>query len=72
MSMMSCKGYDARIAFDAGDEIFFGGLTATHDIISFYADAVADLEAAFHEAVDDDIETCAKVGTQPEKPYSGS
>jgi len=32
---------------------------------------VADLRGAFHEAVDDYVETCAKVGKEPQKPYSG-
>ena len=27
--------------------------------------------AAFHEAVEDYIETCAKVGKEPQKAYSG-
>ena len=30
-----------------------------------------ELKAAFREAVDDYIETCAKIGKQPQKPYSG-
>jgi predicted HicB family RNase H-like nuclease len=29
------------------------------------------LKAAFHEAVDDYIETCAKIGKDPQKSYSG-
>lgn len=41
------------------------------DGIGFHADTVTKLEAAFREAVDDYIETCAKIGKAPEKPYSG-
>jgi len=40
-------------------------------VISFHADGVADLKAAFHEAVDDYVETCAKIGKEPQKPFSG-
>jgi predicted HicB family RNase H-like nuclease len=32
---------------------------------------VAELKAAFMESVDDYIETCRKVGKEPNKPYSG-
>ena len=32
---------------------------------------VADLQTAFHEAVDDYIATCEKIGKIPQKPYSG-
>lgn len=71
MTAMMYKGHVARVEFDADDEIFFGHLAGINDIIGFHADTVTDLKAAFHEAVDDYIETCAKVGKQPEKPYSG-
>jgi predicted HicB family RNase H-like nuclease len=71
MNTMSYKGYAARIEYDAEDEIFFGKLAGITDSISFHADTVADLKAAFHEAVDDYIETCAKIGKDPQKPYSG-
>jgi predicted HicB family RNase H-like nuclease len=68
---MTHKGYYATVAFDSEDEIFWGRLAGINDVISFHADNVADLKAAFHEAVDDYIEFCAKLGKRPEKPYSG-
>jgi predicted HicB family RNase H-like nuclease len=71
MNTMSYKGYAARIEYDAEDEIFFGKLAGVTDGISFHADTVADLKAAFREAVDDYIETCAKIGKDPQRPYSG-
>ena len=30
-----------------------------------------ELKAAFREAVDDYIETCAKIGKEPQRPFSG-
>ncbi|MGR7993818.1 type II toxin-antitoxin system HicB family antitoxin [Xanthobacter sp. ZOL 2024] len=71
MSTMSYKGYQARVEFDADDEIFVGHLAGINDIIGFHADTVEGLKAAFHEAVDDYVKTCAKVGKAPQKPYSG-
>ena len=41
------------------------------DLISFHADSVAALKLAFRQAVDDYLETCAKIGKLPSKPYSG-
>lgn len=72
MNMMTYKGYKASISFDEKDDIFFGRLLGINDVIGFHADTVTDLKAAFHEAVDDYVETCAKLGKQPEKPYSGN
>jgi predicted HicB family RNase H-like nuclease len=69
--VMAYKGYSARIEYDDEDRIFFGRLAGIRDGVGFHADTVADLRAAFEEAVDDYLETCAKVGKEPQKPYSG-
>ena len=42
------------------------------DVVSFHGESVAELEAAFHEAVDDYVAACAKLGQTPEKPASGT
>ena len=68
---LSYNGYSARIEFDAEDRLFFGRLAGIADGVSFHADNVAELEKAFREAVDDYVETCAKIGKSPDKPYSG-
>ncbi|MCK8780483.1 type II toxin-antitoxin system HicB family antitoxin [Rhizobium sp. NTR19] len=70
-NVMTYKGYSARIEFDAEDEIFVGRLAGINDGVGFHADNVEELRTAFHESVDDYIETCAKIGKSPEKPYSG-
>lgn len=48
-----------------------GRLLGINDVIGFHAESVSELQAAFHEAVEDYLETCAKFGKSPEKPYSG-
>ena len=68
---MSYKGYTARVEFDALDRIFFGRLAGIRDIITFHGTTVDELETAFKEAVDDYLATCAKLGEEPNKPYSG-
>jgi len=71
MTAIAYKGHFAHVEFDAEDEIFTGRLAGVNDIVGFHADSVEALKAAFHEAVDDYIETCRKAGKTPEKPYSG-
>jgi predicted HicB family RNase H-like nuclease len=68
---MTYKGYIACIEFDAQDRIFFGRLAGTRDIVTFHGKTVDELEAAFKEAVDDYLATCARLGDEPDKPYSG-
>ena len=59
MSTMSYKGFHARVGFDENDEIFTGRISGIQDIVGFHGDSVTSLKAAFHEAVDDYLETCA-------------
>ncbi len=67
----SYKGYAARIEFDAEDEIFTGRIAGISDVVGFHADSVKDLKSAFREAVDDYLETCARLSKSPQKAYSG-
>ena len=68
---MTYRGYTARIGFDGQDRIFFGRLAGIKDIVTFHGETVNELEAAFREAVDDYLATCAKLGDKPERLYSG-
>jgi predicted HicB family RNase H-like nuclease len=70
-SSMNYKGYLARIEFDDEDGIFVGRLAGIRDGIGFHADSVDELRAAFHSAVEDYLETCAQIGKEPQKAYSG-
>ncbi len=70
-SAMSYKGYAARVEYDDDDQIFTGLIAGIRDSVSFHADTVKGLQDAFHEAVDDYLETCAKLGKDPQKAYSG-
>ena len=68
---MSYKGYSARIDYDDEDGIFLGRIAGIRDGVGFHADSVAELREAFHEAVEDYLETCARIGKEPQKTYSG-
>lgn len=71
MNAMTYKGYTARIEYDDDDGIFTGRIAGIRDGVGFHADTVSDLRDAFHEAVEDYLETCAKLGKAPQKAYSG-
>jgi predicted HicB family RNase H-like nuclease len=72
MSAMHYKGFYARIEFDADDGIFVGHIAGINDVVGFHADNVADLRAAFQEAVDDYVAACRKIGKPAEKSFSGN
>ena len=68
---MTYRNYAARIEYDDEDGLFFGRIAGIQDGVGFHADSVDGLREAFQEAVDDYLETCAKIGKDPQKPYSG-
>lgn len=71
MDDLAYKGYTAHVEFDAEDRIFHGRIAGIRDIVTFHGESVKELLAAFEEAVDDYLETCEKLGQQPNKPFSG-
>jgi predicted HicB family RNase H-like nuclease len=68
---MTAKGYTALVSYDDDDGIFVGQIAGIRDGVTFHGDSVEALKAAFEEAVDDYLETCAKVGKEPQRAYSG-
>ncbi|WP_395543065.1 type II toxin-antitoxin system HicB family antitoxin [Neotabrizicola sp. sgz301269] len=68
---MSYRGYAARIDYDDADGIFTGRIAGIRDGVGFHADTVEGLREAFREAVEDYLETCARIGKEPQKTYSG-
>jgi predicted HicB family RNase H-like nuclease len=70
-NIMTYKDYSARIEYDDEDGIFTGQIAGIRDGVGFHGETVDDLRAAFHEAVDDYIETCQRLGKAPQKAFSG-
>jgi predicted HicB family RNase H-like nuclease len=71
MNVLEYKGYKARVELDPDDECFVGRLAGINDVVGFHGSSIEEIKAAFHEAVEDYLETCRKVGKTPERPYSG-
>ncbi|NGM44181.1 type II toxin-antitoxin system HicB family antitoxin [Rhodobacter sp. SGA-6-6] len=71
MNSMSYKGYSARIDYDDEDGLFVGRIAGIRDGVGFHADTVEGLREAFHEAVEDYLETCVRVGKEPQRSFSG-
>ena len=71
MNAMHHNGYTARVEFDAQDRLFVGHIAGIRDIVGFHGSSVVELEAAFHEAVDDYLAACKKLKQPPNRPFSG-
>jgi predicted HicB family RNase H-like nuclease len=71
MNTMMHKGYAARVEYSEDDECFIGHIAGIRDIVGFHGESVVELRTAFKEAVDDYVDTCARLGKEPNHPYSG-
>ena len=71
MNTMTFKGYAARVEYSEEDGCFVGHIAGIRDVIGFHGESVSELRAAFEEAVDDYLESCRKLGREPNHPYSG-
>ncbi|WP_060512588.1 type II toxin-antitoxin system HicB family antitoxin [Pseudomonas sp. NBRC 111124] len=71
MNVMTYRGYAARIEYSDEDQLLIGHVAGIRDVIGFHGESISELRRAFEEAVDDYIETCEKLGREPQKAYSG-
>lgn len=71
MNTMTYKGFPARVEYSEEDGCLVGHIAGIRDVIGFHGESVAELRAAFEEAVDDYLNTCKRLGQEPNRPYSG-
>lgn len=71
-NMLEYKGYYGSIEASPEDNCLFGKLEFIRPLINYEGRTVAELDAAFREAVDDYLQTCAHEGREPEKPCKGT
>jgi predicted HicB family RNase H-like nuclease len=65
------KGYLGLVEYSDEDSTFFGKILGIDDLVTFEGSSVEELKKAFHDAVDDYLETCAELSKVPEKAYKG-
>ncbi|MDO9287980.1 MAG: type II toxin-antitoxin system HicB family antitoxin [Thermodesulfovibrionales bacterium] len=70
--VLTYKGFIGSVHFSAEDRVFHGKIEGITDLVSFEGHTVNELIRAFHEAVDDYIALCKKVGKEPLKSCKGS
>lgn len=70
--VMKYKDFLGSVHFSAADDRFVGRIEEIDDVVTFEGDSVAELKAAFHEAVEDYIELCAAAGKPARRSFKGS
>lgn len=71
-SLMLYKGYYGSCEISVEDDCLFGKIEYIRDLISYEGTTVSEIKKAFHEAVDEYLEDCEKLGREPSKPFKGS
>ena len=66
------KNYHGSCDASLEDNVLHGRILFVNDLVTYEAETVPLLKAAFEEAVDDYLETCKLVGKVPDQSYSGS
>jgi predicted HicB family RNase H-like nuclease len=68
---MNYKGYTATVEYEPDDRVFHGRVNDIADVVTFEGTSVDELEAAFHNAVEQYVAFCEEQGRTPQRPYSG-
>ena len=71
-NLLTHKGYFSIVKYSSESEVFYGKIEAIVDLVTYEGETVKEVKAAFEEAVASYLETCALVGKQPNKPYTGT
>lgn len=71
-SMMEYNGYHATIEYEAEDNLFVGEVFGIADSLSFHGTSIEELEAMFHQSIDNYLEMCKSIGKEPNKEFKGT
>lgn len=71
-SSLTHKGYIGTVSFNANDELFFGKVYGINDLVTFEGSSVRELKKSFKDAIDDYLQTCAKLKKEPNKTFKGT
>ena len=70
--VLKYKNYIGSVEYDLTDKFLFGKILFIDDLVTYEGNTIEDLEKAFHDMVDDYLETCKEIGKEPQKGYSGN
>lgn len=72
MTVLTYKTYTGSVDVSVEDKCLHGKILFVDDLITYEADTVQEIQAAFESAVDRYLKYCQETGKSPNKPYSGT
>jgi predicted HicB family RNase H-like nuclease len=70
--ILNHKGYSGSIEIDLQHDCLFGKLLFINDAVIYQGKNLPELKESFKNAVDEYLDTCAEMGREPDKQFSGS
>ncbi len=70
--ILKYKNFIGSVHYSTEDEVFFGKLEGTDDLVTFEGKNVDELKTSFREAIEDYMKICTSTGKSPQKSYKGS
>lgn len=70
--LLKYKGFSGSVTCSIEDGVIHGKIECINDLVTYEAESMPEIEAAFQEAVEDYLETCEMLGKSPDKPMSGT
>ena len=67
-SVLKFRNYQGSIEYDEESETLHGKVLHVRDLITYEAETAKGLKKAFHDSVNDYLETCKAQGIDPSKP----
>lgn len=71
INQLQYKGYIGMASVDTEENILYGEVVNTRDVITFQGTCVEELKQAFIDSIEDYLDFCRERGEEPEKPFSG-
>ena len=71
MDLLQYNGYEGTAELEMARQVCRGHVLLIDDVVTYEANTPSLLQKEFEAAVDDYLETCARVGKQPQRPFKG-
>jgi predicted HicB family RNase H-like nuclease len=70
--LLKYKEYLGSVDYDLESGVLYGKIQFINDIVTYEALSLPEIKVEFEIAVKDYLETCAAIGKEPQKAYSGT
>ena len=64
--MIEYKGFKTQIKYSHEDNVFYGKIENSNDLVSFHGNTLKEAKDSFIESVEDYLKFCKELGKEPD------